>query len=378
MTSTIDRIPVARSIRYIVRGAPEVPDEYNETRTIDPTEIKLTYLSTTDSYLGRIHVYVKGWWMHEGARVHAEAVGRHFTGDPAAWPEWLANEARLHDPERIPQRDVTRALILREAADFVGNDDTCDCGGCDSCVPNKLAAELRRKADEADPMVGSLARDGFGAHEIAETLSRPAAEQPAETCGQHDTETRQDDVWPVKESTRRYAETLRATPGQASRDGHTGWECDGGASLLVAAGTPGPGALGTHHGTIYACATHRDAAVDRITGAGFEADPQPAPPGHRWNPWPCGHVTAHDAKALTALTAVDTQQDGAQTSELPIVAYRSDGGRLLNCLRHVPPPAARHADFHPVTAEDLPDGGICTYPDCGVDVLIDQRRARKA
>ncbi|MFC5217287.1 hypothetical protein [Streptomyces coerulescens] len=149
MTPPIDRIPVARSVRYIVRGAPEVPDEYNETRTIDPTEITLTYRSATDSQLGRIHVYVKGWWMHEGARVHAEAVGRHFTGDPAAWPEWLANEARLHDPERIPQRAVTRALILREAADFVGNDDTCDCGGCDSCVPNKLAAELRRKADEA-------------------------------------------------------------------------------------------------------------------------------------------------------------------------------------------------------------------------------------
>lgn len=42
-----------------------------------------------------------------------------------------------------------RAAVLREAADFVGNDDTCDCGGCDSCVPNKLAAGLRRLAGEA-------------------------------------------------------------------------------------------------------------------------------------------------------------------------------------------------------------------------------------
>jgi hypothetical protein len=42
-----------------------------------------------------------------------------------------------------------RAVALREAADFVFTDDDCDCGGCDSCVPNKMAAELRRRADEA-------------------------------------------------------------------------------------------------------------------------------------------------------------------------------------------------------------------------------------
>ena len=123
---------------------------------------------------------------------------------------------------------------------------------------------------------------------------------------------RQDEPWPVKEATRRYAEQLRTTPGQAARDGHTGWECDAGASLLVSASTPGPGALGTHHGTIYACGTHQDAAVERITGSGYEADPQPAPPGHRWNPWPCGHVTAHAAEALAALTAAGARQDGAQ------------------------------------------------------------------
>jgi hypothetical protein len=44
-------------------------------------------------------------------------------------------------------RAAIRAAALREAADFVGNDDDCGCGGCDSCVPNKLAAELRRMAD---------------------------------------------------------------------------------------------------------------------------------------------------------------------------------------------------------------------------------------
>ncbi|WP_445524768.1 hypothetical protein [Streptomyces cyslabdanicus] len=98
--ATLDRVPVAHSVVYVVRGAPEVPDEYNETRTIAPTEITLTYRAAPDSALGRVHAYVKGWWMQDGARVHVEAVGRHFHGDPAAWPEWLAAEARLHDPEQ--------------------------------------------------------------------------------------------------------------------------------------------------------------------------------------------------------------------------------------------------------------------------------------
>lgn len=57
-----------------------------------------------------------------------------------------------------------------------------------------------------------------------------------------------------------------------------------------------------------------------------------------------------------------------------IVAYRSPGGRVLRCLTHAPRELIG-TDFHPVTAADLPDGGICTHIDrrgnaCGVDVLI--------
>ncbi|EYT83998.1 hypothetical protein CF54_04115 [Streptomyces sp. Tu 6176] len=127
------------------------------------------------------------------------------------------------------------------------------------------------------------------------------------------------DTGPVKESTRRYAEQLRSQPGTVVADGHTGWECDAGASLLVGADTPGPGKLGTHHGVIYACAAHRAAAAVRIMGAGYEADARPAPPGHRRDPWPCGHVTAYSKGTLSALTVTDTptagtRQDGAQPS----------------------------------------------------------------
>ncbi|MFI1165566.1 hypothetical protein ACH4UM_18615 [Streptomyces sp. NPDC020801] len=41
-----------------------------------------------------------------------------------------------------------RAEVLYEAAEFVGNDDSCDCGGCDTCLPRKLADELRAMADQ--------------------------------------------------------------------------------------------------------------------------------------------------------------------------------------------------------------------------------------
>jgi len=44
--------------------------------------------------------------------------------------------------------DAHRAEVLLEAAAFVGNDDDCDCGGCDSCMPRKLADGLRSMAGE--------------------------------------------------------------------------------------------------------------------------------------------------------------------------------------------------------------------------------------
>lgn len=71
-----------------------------------------------------------------------------------------------------------------------------------------------------------------------------------------------------------------------------GWECTAGASLIAEAMTPGPGALGTLHGVIYVCQDHRADAETLISATGCTPEIQPAPPGHRWDPWPCGHVNA--------------------------------------------------------------------------------------
>ncbi|MEV7441998.1 hypothetical protein AB0O22_12695 [Streptomyces sp. NPDC091204] len=107
----------------------------------------------------------------------------------------------------------------------------------------------------------------------------------------------------VRPEAARYAEELRANPGTASCDGHAGWDCKAGASLHVEATTSGPGRLGTLHGVIYVCPEHRAAAEERVQAGGYGPEVNPAPPSHRWDPWPCGHVTAYKTAALTALTA---------------------------------------------------------------------------
>ncbi|MFJ8049850.1 hypothetical protein [Streptomyces luteogriseus] len=58
-----------------------------------------------------------------------------------------------------------------------------------------------------------------------------------------------------------------------------------------------------------------------------------------------------------------------------LVGYQQDRGRLLHCLHHKPAPASRYVDFQEVTADDLPNGGICVHPSCGADLLAVQPAA---
>ena len=72
-----------------------------------------------------------------------------------------------------PTTDRPRALHLLEAADFLRGAHFRD-----GLSVREIGAALRHMADEADPMVGSLARDGFGLDEIAEMLATPVAAPP--------------------------------------------------------------------------------------------------------------------------------------------------------------------------------------------------------
>jgi len=68
-------------------------------------------------------------------------------------------------------------------------------------------------------------------------------------------------------------------------------------------------------------------------------------------------------------TEIGPPGDEQRLAATGLVGYRQDRGRLLHCLAHKPAPVSRYADFHTVSADDLPDGGICVHPRCGRDLL---------
>ena len=76
-----------------------------------------------------------------------------------------------------PNTDRPRALHLLEAANFLRDAHR------DGLSVQEIGTALRHAADEADPMVGSLARDGFGLDEIAAMPAAPAAVPPADRAG---------------------------------------------------------------------------------------------------------------------------------------------------------------------------------------------------
>jgi hypothetical protein len=104
------RIPIGRNVTYAVRGMPPVANAYGPGFLV-PTEVSLTYRAAEDSQLGRFHAYVKGQWLRDGEVVPSgeKLPGQHYNGDPANWPEWLAEEARLHDPDAAASAPVSPA-----------------------------------------------------------------------------------------------------------------------------------------------------------------------------------------------------------------------------------------------------------------------------
>jgi hypothetical protein len=99
--------------------------------------------------------------------------------------------------------------------------------------------------------------------------------------------------------------TRRATTPHGGHDiihRHTGWTCDAGVSLIAGATPPGSG----RHAVIYVCPDHQGAAEERITATGYTPDTDPAPAGHRWTPWPCGHITARSTQTADNLTREPT------------------------------------------------------------------------
>jgi hypothetical protein len=92
----------------------------------------------------------------------------------AVWEPAVSSPAPA---DRGALRDRDRALALLEAADFLR-----DAHFRDGLSVQEIGTALRHAVDAADPMVGSLARDGFGLGEIAampDTAALPAVDLAA-------------------------------------------------------------------------------------------------------------------------------------------------------------------------------------------------------
>lgn len=140
-----------------------------------------------------------------------------------------------------------------------------------------------------------------------------------------------------------------------------------------------------------------EAAAGPAAGAAADTTPSETQPAARPEPdgepyadderpcLACGHTMDSHIRINGEIACVfhdctDPTPDPARQpgNDTPVVAYRSHSGSLLRCLTHAPDQTGLDSGaFHPVTADDLPGGGVCTYRapgvECGVDVLIPQQ-----
>jgi len=113
---------------------------------------------------------------------HGEASCETLSPQTVAW--MLASSAGpAPATDRAAFVDRVRALTLLEAADFLR-----DAHFRDGLTVQEIGTALRNSADRADPMVGSLARDGFGLDEIAVMLDKPALRCMADETPQPEAE----------------------------------------------------------------------------------------------------------------------------------------------------------------------------------------------
>ncbi|MDX2532321.1 hypothetical protein QBA79_36420 [Streptomyces scabiei] len=197
-----DRIPIAHSVVYAARGLPEVPNQYGRG-TLAPSEITLTYRAAPDSQLGRVHAYVAGRLRVDGVDLPMPngLYGQHYFDGLTDWPEWLAEEARLHDPDAVssavsvvPPATNQTALRDRIASAIFGAFSDVDVWDCTDArtkavcraeadavlavlpAPVDQAAVLNRAADFFHGL--SLTGTAVTAREVEAELRRLAAEAP--------------------------------------------------------------------------------------------------------------------------------------------------------------------------------------------------------
>ncbi|MFI2761362.1 hypothetical protein ACH5A3_21210 [Streptomyces echinatus] len=112
------------------------------------------------------------------------------------------------------------------------------------------------------------------------------------------------------------------------------------------------------------------AAVEAVAETSQEAQPCGHRPDYCWGcPGGCEHCRCHTDNTATV-------RSGQPETDEEIVAYsNSQRPGVLLCRAH----GEGWMGLTPLTSEDLPDGGICTWnvgDECGVDVLAQPRPSR--
>lgn len=374
--TTVDRIPIGHSVNYAVRGVPEIGDEYNAERTITPTEITLVYRAAPDPQLGRVSAYVKGWWMQDGKRVPMDKpVGRWLYGDPECWPAWLAEEARLHDPD-APTAGVAPAT-----------DQTARFERYAVAIHDAMESDLSL-IDQEPGLQALFARAAEAAVAVAD------AEQ-AELRRERDLAIAHDrQPYPTAWA---YEQVCKARTKHQER-------ADAAEAVIAAVRakhkrrTERHGSGCVQCGIVWPCPTYRELAAVEPSDETQNREPVQHAPGVAIRCPDCrakGHsVCMDDTEPAAEGVCSDCKGSGldprysageyacpdctpAVGAPQPkgadgdrVVAYRSalPGAWSIYCTRHTD---ELGNGVLPLTADDLPDGGLCAS--CGADVLIPQQ-----
>jgi hypothetical protein len=146
MNNQTARTLYAHKIRYGITGAPMLTEDEMEGShapgiRVAPALIELVYSAPRDGKPASVSASVTGPWTRFGERADGQ-MAVHFKNGPEGWPVWLAEEARLHDPDA--------AVCIcghTEAQHFEDACLACDCG--DYLVPEAAREVIARWRDAA-------------------------------------------------------------------------------------------------------------------------------------------------------------------------------------------------------------------------------------
>jgi hypothetical protein len=393
VTDQTARTPYCRKIRYGITGAPtltedEMDGSYAPGIGAAPTLIELVYHSARDGKPASVTASETGSWMRLGQRADGQ-VTVHFAGSLDSWPQWLAAEARMHDPD-VPADATDRAGLREQIAKalvawtYRGKDP--EHGGILETVRANaysradavlavLPASVDRAAEEAYRLALSTAlRLGTGANweairDRAEDLVaevRQLTEASRRLLEQRQEMAEERFAW--QERGDRAEARVRQMEAAASVDRAT--VLNEAARHLYTALFP---AVYADMGQKAAEGVNR--AVSELRRLADETPPAEAPCCS--DPTcTCNQVNAAgrcDCARWDDEPATEPAGGAQQPKEADgdrIVAYRSalPGALSVYCTNHTD---ELGDGVMPLTSEDLPNGGVCTK--CGVDVLISQQ-----